>query len=402
MFTDAYWPRVNGVTVSVDSFSLALVKAGHEVTIVCSQYPVDSMTDTIGQTRNGQEDPIRKQLKLLRVPSRPVFFSGEDRAAKLSCRRWMEKELDAFAPDIVHVNSEFIIGTFGFRYAKKRRLPAVYTFHTIWEDYIANYFPHVPDFLLRSFVRWYIRRLLKRSTLIIVPTVQIEEMVKSYKIKKETRILPTGIDPDLFRHDAQAVEGFRRQMEEKYPVVRGKRLLLFAGRVAKEKNLGFVIEMFPELLAKHPDLVLLIAGNGPGLDGYREEAKNCGVADSCVFPGYLSREELSLVYAISHIFVLPSVTETQGLVTIEAMLSGTPVVAIGAMGTLQVMGGDHGGFMVQNDRDEFKKRVLQLLEDDDLYRNKVEEARLHAQQWTIGSLTERLVEIYNATIFICR
>jgi glycosyltransferase involved in cell wall biosynthesis len=393
MFTDAYWPRVNGVTVSVDTFSLALVKAGHAVMIVCSEYPVASMTDSIAEGVV-TVDPAREHLKLLRVPSRSVFFSSEDRAAKLSKRGWVEQELDAFSPDLVHINTEFLIAGFGFGYAKKRRIPAVYTFHTIWEDYAINYFPYIPDCILRFGIRRWQKLLLKKADLIIVPTPQIEEMVKTYGVKKETRRLPTGVDPALFKHNGEELAGFRAGMEKKYPVVRGKRLLLFAGRVSKEKNISFIINIFPELLAKHSDLALVIAGNGPYLDYFKDEAKRRGVGESCVFTGYLERSELSLLYGISHVFLLPSLTETQGLVTIEAMLSGIPVVAIGVLGTVQVMGGDNGGFMVKNDSAEFRDRVLDLLGDGELYRKKAEEARRHARGWTVEGLTEKLLDIY--------
>ncbi|MDR0403693.1 MAG: glycosyltransferase [Treponema sp.] len=394
MFTDAYWPRVNGVTVSVDTFSLALVRAGHEVLVVCSEYPVSSMTDSIAGTVAGKEDPVRERLRLLRVPSRSVFFSGEDRAAKLSKRKWVEDELDEFAPDLVHVNTEFLIADFGFGYAKKRRVPTVYTFHTIWEDYAANYFPYVPEGVLRFVIRKAQKYLLKRSDLVIVPTPQIEEMVQTYRVKREIRRLPTGVDPALFDHGADELAGFRAGMERKYPAVKGKRLLLFAGRVSKEKNISFIIKLFPELLEQHSDLVLVIAGNGPYLDYFKDEAKKYGVESSCVFTGYLDRAELSLLYGISHIFLLPSLTETQGLVTIEAMLSGVPVVAIGVLGTVQVMGGDNGGFMVKNDSAEFRDRVLDLLSNEELYRKKSEEARRHARSWTAESLTEKLLDIY--------
>jgi glycosyltransferase involved in cell wall biosynthesis len=352
------------------------------------------MTDSIAESTAGKEDPAREQLKLLRVPSRSVFFSSEDRAAKLSKRRWMEGELDGFSPDVVHINTEFLIADFGFGYAKKRRVPAVYTFHTIWEDYAINYFPYIPEGILRFAVRKLQRHLLKQADLVIVPTPQIEEMLKTYRVKKETRRLPTGVDPDLFKHSGEELAGFRAGMEKKYPVVRGKRLLLFAGRVSKEKNISFIIGLFPELLVKHSDLALVIAGNGPYLDYFKDEAKRYGVEGSCVFTGYLERAELSLLYGISHIFLLPSLTETQGLVTIEAMLSGIPVVAIGVLGTVQVMGGDNGGFMVKNDSAEFRDRVLDLLGDRELYLKKSEEARRHAQAWTIESLTGKLLDIY--------
>jgi glycosyltransferase involved in cell wall biosynthesis len=394
MFTDAYWPRVNGVTVSVDTFSLALVKAGHKVMIVCPQYLVSSLTEAIVSMPAERRDPARKKIKILQVPSFRFLFSKEDRIAKAHKRYWVEQELDAFKPDVIHVNTEFILGDIGFSYAKKRGIPAIYTFHTIWEDYALNYFPFIPEFLLRFGVRHYLKIRLKRADVVIVPTDQVEEKVRNYYVKKQIRQLPTGIDPALFQHPAKKIEQFRRLMEDNYPSTRGKRILLFAGRVAKEKNLSFVIQLFPELLEEHPDLALMIAGSGPWLDNYMEEAKNLGLEDNCIFTGYLEREKLSYIYSVSHIFVMPSLTETQGLVTIEAMLSGIPVVAIGAMGTVHIMEGDKGGFMVRNDRAEFKKRVLQLLSDDDLYRKKSEEARVHAQRWTIGSITEQLIQIY--------
>jgi glycosyltransferase involved in cell wall biosynthesis len=270
--------------------------------------------------------------ELLRVPSSGVFFSKEDRAARLSAWPKVEESIRAFKPDILHINTEFIIADFGFRYGKKHRVPIVYTFHTIWEDYAANYFPLIPDFLLRFGIRKFLKALLKKSDLIIVPTVQIEEMIKAYKVKKETRLLPTGVDPALFRHSAEEAAAFRKRLEEKYPELEGKRILMFAGRVAKEKNIGFIIAMMKNLIEKHHDLVLLIAGNGPDLDYYREEALSCGAGGHCVFTGYLERSELALCYAVSEVFVFPSLTETQGLVTIEAMLSGIPVVAIGVLG----------------------------------------------------------------------
>jgi glycosyltransferase involved in cell wall biosynthesis len=335
---------------------------------------------------------------MLRVPSHTVFFSKEDRAAKLSKRGWVEKQLDVFSPDLIHVNTEFLIADFGFRYGKKRRLPVVYTFHTIWEDYAVNYLPRVPEGILRFLVRTGEKYLIKRSDLVIVPTPQIENMVEGYKVKAETRKLPTGVDPLLFHHDKGEIAVFQKEFETKYPAARGKRILLFAGRVSKEKNISFIIKIFSELLAKHADLALLIAGNGPYLEFYKEEAKQYGVGEACIFTGYVEREELSLIYGLTHIFLQPSLTETQGLVTIEAMLSGVPVVGIGVLGTVQVMGGDNGGFMVRNDSGEFRDRILDLLEDQKLYRKKVEEALRHSQAWSVDSLTQKLCGIYREAI----
>ena len=158
------------------------------------------------------------------------------------------------------------------------------------------------------------------------------------------------------------------------------------------------MRMLPLVLSEHSDVALLIAGNGPSLQSLQDEAMQIGILGNCAFTGYLQRTDLALVYALSDIFVFPSLTETQGLVTIEAMCSGKPVVAIGAMGTLMVMDGDNGGFMVANDPGEFASRIIDLLDDPVLYARKCQEARLHASSWTIDAMTARLEQIYHHCI----
>jgi glycosyltransferase involved in cell wall biosynthesis len=251
---------------------------------------------------------------------------------------------------------------------------------------------------VRFVIRGVLKNILRRSYRVLVPSPQIEAVVKKYKFKRETFLLPTGIDSRLFAHDSGEVKLFREKMEIQYPALKGKRILLFAGRVAKEKNLGFLLGILPGILARHPDTVLLVIGSGPDLDYFKEEADGRGVADHCVFTGYMERKDLALAYGISEIFVFPSLTETQGLVTLEAMFSGVPVVAIGEMGTIMVMGGDNGGFMVKNDPREFTRRVLELMEDRELYDRKVLEAKEHARFWSIDVITQRLEGIYEKII----
>jgi glycosyltransferase involved in cell wall biosynthesis len=393
MFTDAYWPRVNGVTVSVDSFSRALIKAGHEVLIICSSYPEEyNLPVSPVGTERREDDP-----KIVRVPSTPAFVTKEDRIAKFHKWFWVFKQVELFNPGVIHINTEFMIAEFGFLYAMAHNLPAIYTFHTMWEEYGPNYFPMFPPFLVRFVIRGVLKNILRRSYRVIVPTPQIDTVVHKYRPKAETFLLPTGIDPAFFEYDKAESQAFREWLENSHPEIKGKRILLFAGRVVREKNLGFLLGILPDILAKHPDVILLIAGNGPDLEYFQEEAAAAGLSESCIFTGYMERRGLALMYGISEIFVFPSLTDTQGLVTLEAMISGVPVVAIGALGTLMVMGGDNGGFMVKNDPAEFTAGVLRLLEDPELYRQKAAEAKIHAQSWSIDVVTKRLVEIYQAT-----
>ena len=394
MFTDAYWPRVNGVTVSVDSFSRALIRAGHDVMIVCSFYP-EGMHSQVSLLDSPEE---QEGPKIVRVPSLPILITKEDRIAKFNKWHWVFRQVEIFNPQIIHINTEMMIAGFGFMYASAHNLPVIYTFHTMWEDYAPNYVPMLPSFMVRFIIRGWQKSILAGAYRVIVPTPQIKDVVHKYDPKVKTFQLPTGIETELFEHDRNESAAFREKLERHFPRLKGKRLLLFAGRVAKEKNIGFLLKILPGILARHPDIVLLIVGNGPDLEYYREMAKKTGIEEACVFTGYLERKDLALAYTISEVFVFPSLTDTQGLVTLEAMLSGTPVVAIGVLGTLMVMGGDNGGFMVKKDKAEFSARVLQLLEDGELHRQKSLEAVKHASQWSIVELTKKLVNIYDSTV----
>ncbi|MDP3179078.1 MAG: glycosyltransferase, partial [Spirochaetaceae bacterium] len=190
------------------------------------------------------------------------------------------------------------------------------------------------------------------------------------------------------------VAAYRRGMDERYPQLAGKRLLVFAGRVTEEKDVKFLLPVLAKLDAARGDVALAIAGDGPYRQKLQEETAKTGLQDKIAFMGYVPRTDLPLVYAAADVFVFPSKTETQGLCTIEAMATGTPVVAIGEMGTKDVMGGDHGGFMVKNDVDEFAQATLKLLGDNELRRAKSEEAIAWSKRYRIDEVTDELLELY--------
>ena len=114
--------------------------------------------------------------------------------------------------------------------------------------------------------------------------------------------------------------------------------------------------------------------------------------------GYVNRSELKHLYTLADVFTFASVTETQGLVTIEAMMCGTPAVAIGKMGTKEVMAGDHGGFMVDEDPDAFSVAVLKLLTDPVLYEAKSAEAKAYSQNWTATRMAKRIETLYEQVV----
>jgi glycosyltransferase involved in cell wall biosynthesis len=405
MFTDSYWPRINGVSVSVESFASALIKLDHQVLIICPYYP-ESPTQTSfakgvhGSTAQSDSSPHGiPESSIIRVPSLPLPISDEDRISKSHKLFWVSKQIDKFMPDIIHVHSEFVTADFGYYCARVHKIPAIYTYHTLWGDYMKNYIPWAPLFILK-FILWVVESTsFRRPYRIIVPSEVILDYARKYRSRKPPYLLPTGIDDKIFYPRTETENAnFRKSMENMYPALKQKRILLYAGRVGKEKNLELILRAAVKIVKEQDDVIFLIVGSGPDIYGFKEECETLNLMNYFVFTGYLERSLLAGAYCISKIFIFPSITETQGLVTIEAMLSGIPVVAVGERGTLMVMRGDNGGFMVPNDENMFARRILDLLKDEDLYRKKASEALLYGKKWTMDVMVKRLENIYTEVI----
>jgi glycosyltransferase involved in cell wall biosynthesis len=401
MFTDSYWPRVNGVSVSVESFADALIKSGHQVLIICPYYPESPVQNNPDAKLAGADTQLGRvpESCIIRVPSMPLFISKEDRLSKSHKLFWVSRHISKFKPDVIHLQSEFVTASFGHYCSRVHKIPVIYTYHTLWSDYMMNYMPWAPLFVL-NIILWIVESTaLKRAYRIIVPSEVIRDYVKKYKSKKAPYLLPTGINDKIFypRSSEENAE-FRETMEKLYPNLKQKNILLFAGRIGKEKNLELILNIAPKIIECRNDVVFLMVGSGPDIYWFKEECETLGLADYFVFTGYLERSILARIYSISRIFIFPSRTETQGLVTIEAMLSGIPVVAVGERGTVTVMRGDNGGFMVPNDADIFTGRVLELLNDKTLYEKKSAEALEHGKEWTMDIMVKRLENIYAETI----
>lgn len=400
-FTDAYYPRINGVAVSVRSYATKLAEMGHSVCIVCCNYDDEEDKKDKKKKRSFlEDDKLHPNLKIYRISSINVFVSKEDKSAKLSAWHDVKHTMDAFKPDIVHINSEFMVGYFGLIYSRHRNIASVYTFHTLWEDYVDGYIKFMPVYPAKKIAKEFIKFYLKRANILIAPTVNIANVIKSYGIERDAKILPTGIPPALDVKKLNVRPLFFNQLHTLLPRVQKKHILLYVGRVVKEKNLDFLFPVLAEVKKTFKDTVLVFVGGGPELDNLKEKAKKTGYARDIVFAGYRSREELAYFYSVTDVFVFPSKTETQGLVTLEAMMAGVPVVAIGERGTLDVMKGDNGGFMVKEDVNEFSQRVLELLKDKELYAEKSQEAKKWASQWSLDTLTEKLVTYYKEALAI--
>jgi glycosyltransferase involved in cell wall biosynthesis len=382
-FSDAYHPRVSGQVVSMDEFCKSLTERGHEVCIVCPAYPPERM--------EGREELFRT----IRVPSGSAFVSEDDRLAIPWKTGEALRELDEFGPQAVHVQTEFSIGALGRRYCRQRGIPILSTCHTFYEMYIHWYLPLLPTFAARPTVKAWLRSVYSDDALIITPTNKIRDVMVGYGIDKEYAVIPTGVDERVFKPNQTQGRLFREELERRHPSMRSSTLLLYVGRISQEKNLELLAEAMEKMLARNPNIHLLMVGDGPKRAELHHVFHKRGLTKAVTWAGLMPREELPMAYSAADLFVFPSATETQGLVTIEAMLCGAPVVGVNEMGTGEIMEGDKGGLLAENDAEDFARKVLKLVEDPALRAEKSREATLHARRWTIGHACDEMEKIYN-------
>lgn len=375
MVSDVYFPRVNGVSTSIETFRRTLVMHGVEVRLVAPRYGTEGA-----------------DAHTVRIAGRPLPNDPEDRL--LPWRATHQAVLAAAADcDLIHIQTPFVAHYAGLAAARAFGLPAVVTYHTLFEEYLQHYVPFLPAPLLRRMARAFSRRQCNSVDRIIVPSSAMAARLHQYGVRRPCTVLPTGIPLQRFAVGRGQVFRAQHNIPAQQP------LALFVGRVAHEKNIDFLLEAFVETRRLCPQALLLITGEGPAMQALRSHASQLGLADSVRFLGYLDRQQdLPDCYAAADLFVFASRTETQGLVLIEALAAGTPVVALAAMGTLDILSGTPGAIAAPDDKQAFGHIVGELLNNPARLQTLADEARLSAQHWSDSAMAARLAECYRHTV----
>ncbi len=373
-FSDVYFPRVNGVSTSMRTFSRELRDLGHEVIIAAPAYPQAAGAD---------------DANVIRIPARQIPLDPEDRLMGQRDLTSLSRHPRLQEVDLVHIQTPFAAHYAGLRFARQRGLPCVATYHTFFEEYLFHYVPFAPRALMRSLARAFSRRQGNQVDALVVPSRAMRSALAAYGVQTPMTVLPTGIRlQELRGGDGVA---FRRA----HGIAPQRPLLVHIGRVAFEKNIDFLLRMLPRVRARHPGVMLLIAGEGPALPSLKQLARTLGVADCVKFIGYLDRATTLLdCYSAGDAFVFASRTETQGLVLLEAMALGVPVVAIAEMGTIDILEPRRGGLVAQPDEADFARAVATVLDSPALRDHLSTEGRQFAAQWDAASQAQQLAALY--------
>jgi len=371
--SDVYFPRVNGVSTSIRTFRDDLATAGVETLLVAPEYP---------------QAPADTEPGIIRVRSGGVPLDPEDRRFH---SRPLQEALSADLAarvDLVHIHTPFIAHYAAARFARKHGLPVVATYHTYFEDYLHHYVPILPRRIGRFMARAFTRSQCRDVAALVAPSAPMRDALLAYGVKTPIEVLPTGLPAVSFQR------GDGARFRERFNIGADRPVLLYVGRVAHEKNIDFLLRMFVRVRARRPEALFVIAGEGPARVHLATLAQELGVDSAVRFIGYLDRNtELLDCYAAGDAFVFASRTETQGLVLLEAMAQGTPVVSTAELGTRSILTPGCGAFVVPEDEASFAAATLQAL---DLSREDPRRAELlaHARIWASQSMARRLIAFY--------
>ncbi|HXY97567.1 MAG TPA: glycosyltransferase, partial [Steroidobacteraceae bacterium] len=258
-----------------------------------------------------------------------------------------------------------------------------------FEEYLHHYLPVLPRRLGRWLARSFTRSQCDDVRGLIAPSEPMRAVLLEYGVTTPIHVLPTGLPADRFR------AGDARAFRARAGIPPEARLVTYIGRVAHEKNIGFLVEMFTEVRRRVPQAMLVIAGEGPARAGLQSQVASLGLAPHVYFAGYLDRDTALLdCYAAAEVFVFASRTETQGLVLLEAMAQGAPVVSTAELGTRSILVPGSGALVVPEERGAFAAAVVRVLEDRELREELAQRGRTYARSWSSSAMAGRLTELY--------
>ena len=380
-FTDSYLPVTHGVEVSIETFRWNLEKAGHQVFVYAPAVP-------------GYRDRNRRVVRLKSVR---VIENPEMRLAFPVVEDGTLGQVTRMPLDVVHVHTPFTMGLLGKYIATHQRVPIVYTHHTHYPEYAKAYLKErvVLPFLAKSLSAWF----ANLADAVIAPSPKIRALLRAYGVRKPISVLPTGIRLRQFKR-TQTCARRARAVRTRLGITPREKVLLFVGRLGREKNVEFLVRAFAALRTLHPHVRLVIVGDGPIRDELRSLAENLALGTNAVFTGSVAHAEIAPYYQAADMFVFSSLTDTQGIVVLEAIASGLPVVALRDEAfTLMVKDGRNGLLLPRNvSAARFGRTVAGLLEDTSRRRRFSAASTRVARQFSETEQARRLARLYQELV----
>lgn len=394
IFTNNYLPNPYGVSSSIESFRQEFEKLGHQVFVFAPAWKKHADTE-----KNIFRYPsIDIEIKF-RFPL-PIPYS-----------RKMDKILENLDLDIIHSQHPNLLGNAAMKWARKKNIPLVFTWHTLYDQY-TNFFPFFPK---KMAANWIIRSAVKYANLcnqVVVPAPSVKGIIQKWGVtNSHIEAVSSGVEKDFENPDTEVIR-------EKYGIEKDEVLLFTVTRLTAEKNVEFLFDSVSEILKEDFRVKWLVVGDGYLLKKLKKLAVKKNIDRQAIFTGVISKKEIKNYFAAGDIFVYASKSETQGMILTEAMYMGLPIVAVRATGAIDHIENGKTGILVSEDspseisatadsgkaaisrgKEEFKQAVARLIKNEDLRRQIGEAAKKVAQEkYTAEICAKKMLEVYEEAI----
>lgn len=385
IFTDTYPPYINGVSTSIVMLKRALEKKGHQVYVV-----------TVNPENYSYK--YEDSDKIIRIPGIPIGIY-DYRLTGVYPLRAIDT-IKKWNLDVIHSHTEFGVGTFARIIAKQLDIPLVHTYHTMYEDYVyyitKGYFDGTSKKIVEYLTKFYCD---KTATELIVPTKKTYDLFKNkYKVDRNVHIIPTGIEVDRFyreKYNKLDISDLKKSLKIKPD----EKVILFVGRLGKEKCVDVLLEGQKNISKVFPKCKLVIIGDGPDADEFKNVARKLKIENKVIFTGKVPWDDIPKYYQMADLFATASNTETQGLTVIEAMAASIPVVCLDDEAFRMVVVDGLNGKLFKNKR-QYVKVITNLLKDEKERKKMGRQARISADEHSSKYFAERVLDVYRIAMGI--
>jgi endonuclease/exonuclease/phosphatase family metal-dependent hydrolase/glycosyltransferase involved in cell wall biosynthesis len=370
MVTNTYTPIIGGLEKAVQSFTDGFRAKGHNVLILAPEF------DNMPENEEG----------VIRIPA-IRRFNGSDFSVRLPIPIMLFGELNKFKPDIVHAHHPFLLGDTALRIASRYQIPLVFTHHTKYEDY-THYVP-LNSPAMKRFVIELSTGYANLADCVFAPSQSIKSLIVGRGVTTPVQVVPSGIDDQKF------IRGNREAFRQRCHLSAEDFVIGHIGRLAPEKNIEFLLDAVVVFLKQHARAKFLVGGYGPSLQLIKSTFAQNGLSERLCYAGVLEHNDLIDAFHAMDVFAFSSKTETQGVVIIEAMAAGVPVVALAATGIVDVVTNDNGYLVKKESTEDFSNALMNMTHlSREKYQTLQANCRKTASQYSIERMCEGALTIY--------
>ncbi len=373
-FTNCYKPLINGVVSSIVSLKESFEEKGHETFIFAPR--VEGYQD--------EEEGIFRyhSINLTHRVKYPIAIPLSLRAGQV---------INDFKPDIIHLHHPFVLSLPAIMYAAKLKIPKVLTIHTQYERY-AYYISPIPHIITNEAIRRIIFNLSDKVDIITTPSQSMKDLIGNYKIKKDIIVIPNAIDINIFRKkDIQNVTMLKKELEISPDDI----VVIYVGRVSLEKNIDKIIKAMAIIRDNKIDnFKFIVVGDGTAVKELNSLAGSLRLNKKVKFVGAIDREMVRNYYQVGDIFAFSSTSETFGMVIIEALASGLPVLAVKAPGAIDIIQDGFDGILVEDNVPQFAEQLENLIQNRGLRQRLSSNALQTVKRYSSDVISDQVLALY--------